>query len=155
MAQEHIIHTRIKNKIDSVHNWSTINPTLLNGEIAIVVEDNGDINIKIGDGTTEFNQLSYIHQHNLSSENISADNITSNQTTTSSLSVNSNVGLSGVYINNNTLADIIQQQINEQVSSAVRYTAQTLTESQAAQARTNISAVNAYRNASGTLVLTY
>ena len=53
MANNYTLRTRIKSKYDSVTNYETANPILLQGEIAIV-NDNGDFKFKVGystDGT--------------------------------------------------------------------------------------------------------
>lgn len=68
MAQK-TLNTRIRLKYDTLENWQTNNPVLLAGEVAIVsiptgTDDSGfqslpAIAIKVGDGTTNFNTLSY------------------------------------------------------------------------------------------------
>lgn len=57
MANEKVIKTRIKQKIDSLNNWITHDPILLQGEIGIVQGDYPKI--KIGDGVSKFSQLPY------------------------------------------------------------------------------------------------
>lgn len=57
MANEKVIKTRIKQKIDSLSNWITHDPILLQGEIGIVQGDYPKI--KIGDGVSKFSQLPY------------------------------------------------------------------------------------------------
>lgn len=62
------LNTRIQSKYDTYQNWTTNNPTLLAGEIAIVVvpasagavTQEPAILIKVGDGTTAFNDLSWV-----------------------------------------------------------------------------------------------
>lgn len=54
-----MIKTRIRNKRDSLSNWSKNNPVLLNGEI-VIVEDGSNVFLKRGDGTSHFNSLPYI-----------------------------------------------------------------------------------------------
>lgn len=54
--ESNVKYTRIKQKIDSSSNWSKNNPILLEGEIGIEKETG---KIKIGDGTTNWNQLNY------------------------------------------------------------------------------------------------
>jgi hypothetical protein len=55
------ITTRIANKYDSVQNWSTNNPTLLAGEIGIELDSNtNSMKVKVGDGSTSWNNLPYI-----------------------------------------------------------------------------------------------
>lgn len=64
------ISTRIKLKYDTLTNWSTANPVLLAGEVAVVAIPTGSestvgqvtkpaIVFKVGDGTTHFNTLPY------------------------------------------------------------------------------------------------
>lgn len=65
MAGTITLNTRIQSKYDTYTNWSTNNPTLLQGEIAVVTVDavQGDVSqvpavlIKVGDGVTAFNDL--------------------------------------------------------------------------------------------------
>lgn len=59
---------RLINKIDTYENWTTNNPVLLKGEIAIVdvpastevVQQEPAVLMKIGDGTKQFNDLPWI-----------------------------------------------------------------------------------------------
>ena len=64
------LNTRIKLKYDTLANWSTANPVLLAGEVAVVAiptESESTVGqvtkpaivFKVGDGTTEFNTLPY------------------------------------------------------------------------------------------------
>ena len=64
------LNTRIKLKYDTLANWSTANPVLLAGEIAVVAIPTGSestvgqvtkpaIVFKVGDGETAFNGLPY------------------------------------------------------------------------------------------------
>lgn len=57
---EKIINTRIKNKHDTDVNFIENNPILLDGEIIFVTRDNGEIQIKIGDGITSYIDLPFI-----------------------------------------------------------------------------------------------
>ena len=50
---------RIRNKRDTAANWETNNPVLLNGELAIVDTNAGDIRFKIGDGVKVYTQLPF------------------------------------------------------------------------------------------------
>ena len=62
-----VINTRIQLKVDTLTNWQTNNPVLLDGEIAIAKIDIVDpankhlqpAMIKVGDGTSTFNQLDW------------------------------------------------------------------------------------------------
>lgn len=61
------LNTRIKNKVDSYENWTSANPTLLAGEIAIVtipgstgaVQQEPATLFKVGDGVTAFKDLPF------------------------------------------------------------------------------------------------
>ena len=49
---------RVANKIDTKTNWTTRNPLLLQGEVAV----EGDTGfVKIGDGTNNYNDLNYVY----------------------------------------------------------------------------------------------
>lgn len=51
------IYTRIKCKCDTTANWEHNNPVLLKGEVAICNDSYGAIQLKIGDGTSDFLSL--------------------------------------------------------------------------------------------------
>lgn len=61
-------NTRIQNKIDTFANWTTNNPVLLAGEVAIVtvpaeagaVEQEPATLLKVGNGTSKFNELPWV-----------------------------------------------------------------------------------------------
>ena len=64
------LNTRIRLKYDILTNWTTANPTLLSGEVAVVAIPTSETNtvgqvtkpaivFKVGDGTTAFNDLPY------------------------------------------------------------------------------------------------
>lgn len=57
---EKTFNTRIRQKKDTLANWSSKNPILKDGEIAFVKMTDGEIRQKVGDGTTAFNSLPYI-----------------------------------------------------------------------------------------------
>lgn len=57
-----ITDCRIQNKIDTETNWATNNPTLLNGEFAIVIMANGEVKLKVGDGVKTYTELAFIDQ---------------------------------------------------------------------------------------------
>lgn len=67
MANETTFNTRLKLKYDTYANWTTANPKLLEGEIAVVVVpaqagavvQEPAILFKVGDGTSLFNALSF------------------------------------------------------------------------------------------------
>lgn len=54
------IHTRLKQKIDSLDNWINSTLILLSGEIAVVDMGNGKFRMKVGDGVSTFNDLPYV-----------------------------------------------------------------------------------------------
>lgn len=62
------LQTRIKSKVDTFANWTSSNPTLLNGEIAVVVvpgssgavQQEPAVLLKVGDGSTQFNNLKFV-----------------------------------------------------------------------------------------------
>lgn len=54
-----IFNTRVKNKRDIEANWTSKNPVLLNGEIAIVDTTSGETRFKVGDGTKRYSQLPF------------------------------------------------------------------------------------------------
>ena len=49
-----IFNTRVKNKRDSVSNWTDKNPILLDGEVVVVDSTDGESRFKIGDGTKNY-----------------------------------------------------------------------------------------------------
>lgn len=64
------LNTRIRLKYDTLTNWTTANPTLLSGEVAVVAIPTSETNtvgqvtkpaivFKVGDGETAFNDLPY------------------------------------------------------------------------------------------------
>jgi trimeric autotransporter adhesin len=63
---EQVIVKRIQIRRDTLANWNTVDPVLADGEIGYIKDTN---NIKIGDGTTAFNSLSYFNG-NLASSNL-------------------------------------------------------------------------------------
>lgn len=69
MAQKNLT-SRIKNKYDTAANWTSNNPILLAGEIAIESDTNL---IKIGNGTSHWNDLAYVNLINNMSASTSSD----------------------------------------------------------------------------------
>ena len=65
---EKVLNTRIQLKYDSYSNWTTKNPVLKKGEVAIAtIETNSDgiqnapsILLKVGDGTNNYNALKFV-----------------------------------------------------------------------------------------------
>ena len=70
MAQDKILQTRISLKYDNYANWHSKNPTLLEGEVAVVVVPNSDpvgnitnvptVLFKVGDGAKKFDELPWV-----------------------------------------------------------------------------------------------
>lgn len=53
------LEARIKHKKDTLANWTTRNPVLLDGEIILVEMENGTVRQKCGNGTSSFSALPY------------------------------------------------------------------------------------------------
>lgn len=53
---------RIENKVDTLNNWESNNPQLLNGEIAYVTDSDSNIAFKLGDGTNYFKALPFAYK---------------------------------------------------------------------------------------------
>ena len=53
------IDVRIKNRRDTDANWISKNPVLLDGEIILVKDGEGNTRLKIGDGVSTYTQLPY------------------------------------------------------------------------------------------------
>lgn len=68
MAQDKILQTRISLKYDTYANWHSKNPTLLEGEVAVVVVPNTvetitnvpTVLFKVGDGAKKFDELPWV-----------------------------------------------------------------------------------------------
>lgn len=103
---EKTFNTRIKHKRDTHANWTTNNPVLLDGEIAVVVMENGEIRQKVGNGTSSYTALDFLYNDMI----IATDDVVE--------------------------TDIIP-------SDAIKYSSQSLTDAQKAQARANIGAASA------------
>lgn len=102
--------TRIKHKKDTHANWTTNNPVLLDGEIAVVVMGDGEIRQKVGNGTSSYTALDFLYNDMI----IATDDVVE--------------------------TDIIP-------NDAVKYSVQSLTNAQKAQARTNINAADGSKTA--------
>ena len=62
---EKTMKTRIKLKYDTLSNWTTADPVLLQGEVAVVnpgttIDGHTTILLKVGDGTKKFSELDYV-----------------------------------------------------------------------------------------------
>ena len=53
------LNVRVKHKRDLEDNWELENPTLLNGEVALVNTSDGSLKLKVGDGSTTYTSLSH------------------------------------------------------------------------------------------------
>ena len=67
-----INYVRVKNRKDTHESWAAFNPILLDGEL-IIVEKDGQIKFKLGDGVTAYNDLSFIEIGSSSGDNGSGD----------------------------------------------------------------------------------
>ena len=56
------LKTRIKLRKDLEANWVSANPVLLDGEISIVNAGSKGLRIKLGNGTSKFNELQYLDE---------------------------------------------------------------------------------------------
>lgn len=82
MATTKIIQATVKNRTDTVTNWTQKNPVLTKGEIIVVQMNTGETRLKIGDGTKTFTQLPYtdeqIYNNVVTSVNGQTGDITTN-----------------------------------------------------------------------------
>lgn len=60
-----IVNTRIVQRFDTLDSWEEANPTLLDGELAVISTDN-QVRFKVGDGQTTFHDLPFIDQQKIS-----------------------------------------------------------------------------------------
>ena len=54
------INTRVQFRRDTQENWLSSNPVLADGELGIVKDDVGYINLKLGNGVSSFSQLPFL-----------------------------------------------------------------------------------------------
>ena len=59
---EKTLNSRIKQKRDTSANWTTRNPVLLNGEIILVDTADGELRMKVGDGSKSYTQLPFMDE---------------------------------------------------------------------------------------------
>lgn len=57
------LSTKILLRKDTPARWESFNPVLLDGEVAIVVESDGNVRMKVGDGQKTYNQLPFLHEY--------------------------------------------------------------------------------------------
>ena len=55
-------NTRIQCKKDSESEWEDNNPVLLDGEIAVVVSNDGKTKFKVGDGMNQYSALNFANE---------------------------------------------------------------------------------------------
>lgn len=55
-------NTRIKNKKDTLANWESNNPVLLDGEIIFIIDTDGTIRSKVGNGTDVYSALPFLDE---------------------------------------------------------------------------------------------
>jgi hypothetical protein len=79
------ISAKINLRKDSLANWTEKNPRLGNGEMALV-EDNGLLAVKIGNGISSFTQLPFLYQ-----QEFKTDRLTAKEATVKALSQGYNV----------------------------------------------------------------
>ena len=63
MAKNNEFNVRVQTKRDTSSNWTSSNPVLLNGEIIIVDTAEGDVRLKIGDGTSVYTALPFLDEY--------------------------------------------------------------------------------------------
>jgi len=69
------INTKIQLRTDDKANWESLNPVLKLGEIAIVCFEDDYKDIKIGNGLSSFNQLSYLYQNEIKTDKITGKDL--------------------------------------------------------------------------------
>ena len=62
-TKNHEFNVRVQTKRDTSSNWTSLNPVLLNGEIIIVDTAEGDVRLKIGDGTSVYTALPFLDEY--------------------------------------------------------------------------------------------
>ena len=76
---DNIIKTRIQQRYDTLANWESKNPILLEGEVARVRMNDNTIRTKTGDGTSAFNSLSWddknLYDNNTATPKIGDSNV--------------------------------------------------------------------------------
>ena len=65
-----ILSTKVLLRKDTAERWEQFNPLLLNGETAIVVEKDGNVRLKVGDGEKTYNQLPFLHEYAVETQSI-------------------------------------------------------------------------------------
>ena len=106
MATTKTIQATVKNRTDTVTNWTQKNPVLTEGEIVVVQMNTGETRLKIGDGTKTFTQLPY------------ADEQIYNNVVTSVNGQTGNITMNSVEYTPQTLTDAQKKQARENVDAA-------------------------------------
>lgn len=74
------IKTKIALRRDDLSNWNAMSSEVLNaGEIAIVVDGDGNENMKIGNGLSSFGVLPYVYQNSFETKQLAATSISQGQ----------------------------------------------------------------------------
>ena len=72
-------NTKISLRVDSLQNWQTVDPTLKNGEIAIVNDEGEGIQrFKVGNGLSSFTQLPFVNQKKVITNLLDANGVEAN-----------------------------------------------------------------------------
>lgn len=69
------LNTKISLRKDDLSNWISADPILLDGELAVAVDENGENLIKIGNGISTFIQLPYLYQNHFDSKQVSVKSL--------------------------------------------------------------------------------
>ncbi len=85
---ENILDVRLKQRYDTEANWTSINPVLLAGELAISSDKDGKY--KVGNGSSKWSELSYAYQSGLDAKQ---NTITGGATTITSSNLTANRAL--------------------------------------------------------------
>lgn len=65
-----ILSTKILLRKDTAERWNQFNPVLLNGETAVVVEEDGNVRLKVGDGEKTYSELPFLHEYAVETRSI-------------------------------------------------------------------------------------
>ena len=69
------LNTKISLRKDDLSNWISADPILLDGELVVAVDENGENLIKIGNGISTFIQLPYLYQNHFDSKQVSVKSL--------------------------------------------------------------------------------
>lgn len=69
------LNTKISLRKDDLSNWISADPILLDGELVVAVDENGENLIKIGNGISTFIQLPYLYQNQFDSKQVSVKSL--------------------------------------------------------------------------------